>query len=218
MATFVLLTQTFASSLARKKKVSAPQHHAISRHLPPRPCLPPSQHPLTASDESRPRDDPAGDVVSMLGARMSLLLRPKRPRVLSPWALPNSVLSGLPQRRCKTVDPLAEELPFERYPRGWTPPRSIAVLGGGLTGLVTAYRLARLLPASKITLYESSSRLGGWVDTEEIKDPQGRTILFERGARMVQLPRDGSVKFDDVPFYHLVRPPTRLPRPLFCSP
>ncbi|KAK1834837.1 Protoporphyrinogen oxidase, partial [Podospora conica] len=143
---------------------------------------------------------------------MRLPTRPQRPCVLSNRRLR---LLVLPPRRCYSQPPAPPipintrppdaRLPYDRRPRkGWAPPRTIAVLGGGLTGLVTAYRLAKLLPKTKITLYEASSRLGGWVDTEEIKDDQGRTILFERGARMVQIPREGSSKFDDVPFYHLI--------------
>jgi oxygen-dependent protoporphyrinogen oxidase len=44
------------------------------------------------------------------------------------------------------------------------PGRHITILGSGLTGLYTAYRLS-LSPGTKITLLDSASRVGGWVDS-----------------------------------------------------
>lgn len=43
-------------------------------------------------------------------------------------------------------------------------PRSIAILGAGITGLTAAYRLARL--GHRVRLFESSGRLGGSIRTE----------------------------------------------------
>lgn len=44
------------------------------------------------------------------------------------------------------------------------PPRHVTVVGAGLTGLTTAYRLSHLLPpSSHITLLEASARVGGWI-------------------------------------------------------
>jgi protoporphyrinogen/coproporphyrinogen III oxidase len=46
---------------------------------------------------------------------------------------------------------------------------SVAVVGGGISGLVAAYRLRRLLgPAAKITLIEQTDRLGGKLRTVEL--------------------------------------------------
>jgi len=87
-------------------------------------------------------------------------------------------------------------------------PRNVAVIGGGLTGLTTAFWLSRFVPGAKITLYESSDRFGGWIDTKEAQvNINGRsgTVRFERGARMIQLPRVGSTKWDDMVFWELVR-------------
>ena len=39
-------------------------------------------------------------------------------------------------------------------------PPAIAVLGGGITGLASAYFLSRDLPNAKITLFDSFSRIG----------------------------------------------------------
>ena len=69
-------------------------------------------------------------------------------------------------------------------------PKSILVLGGGLSGLSATYHLARKLPAVPITLLEKSNRLGGWVRSErvEVKDGQGNkaNILLESGPRTLR--------------------------------
>ena len=79
--------------------------------------------------------------------------------------------------------------------QGKPAPKSIAVLGGGLTGLSAAYYITRCLPNAKVTLYEATERLGGWIDTEtvEVKTPEGveGQVQFERGARSVKAPRRG---------------------------
>ncbi|KAK4240009.1 hypothetical protein C8A03DRAFT_31850 [Achaetomium macrosporum] len=90
-------------------------------------------------------------------------------------------------------------------------PRSIAVLGGGLTGLTTAWYLARNLPGARITIYEASDRLGGWVDTTKVnlKAPDGTegTVHFEHAARMVKPQVGGSgrvPRWDDLVFFDMV--------------
>ncbi|KAK0734102.1 hypothetical protein B0T26DRAFT_603547, partial [Lasiosphaeria miniovina] len=87
------------------------------------------------------------------------------------------------------------------------PPRTIAVLGGGLTGLTTAYYLTRFMPNNRITIYEASDRLGGWIDTDEVtvETPDGTkgTVLFERGARTIKT-LASQPKWDDIVFFDLV--------------
>ncbi|KAM5356250.1 hypothetical protein ACJ41O_002896 [Fusarium nematophilum] len=84
---------------------------------------------------------------------------------------------------------------------------SIAVLGGGLTGLSAAYYLAKKLPSTaKITLYESSDRLGGWIRTDRVPvDVGGKqgTVLFERGARSLTSLAGNTFRFDDLVLYDL---------------
>ena len=86
---------------------------------------------------------------------------------------------------------------------------SIAVVGGGLTGLTTAYYLAkRLPPTAKITLYESSNRLGGWIDTERVKvDVSGKQgmVNFERGPRSMVSLSMNTWRYDDLVLWQLVR-------------
>lgn len=66
------------------------------------------------------------------------------------------------------------------------------MLGGGLTGLATAFYLTRFMPDANVTIYEGSDRLGGWIDTQrmEVESQTGKPgfTLFERGARTVQAP------------------------------
>ncbi|MEO1495714.1 MAG: protoporphyrinogen oxidase [Planctomycetota bacterium] len=48
-----------------------------------------------------------------------------------------------------------------------TTPRSIAIVGGGVAGLAAAHRLTELAPACAWTLYESTDRLGGVLQTTQ---------------------------------------------------
>lgn len=69
-------------------------------------------------------------------------------------------------------------------------PTAISVLGGGLTGLSSAFHLSRRFPAARITLLEKSPRAGGWVYSERVnvQDDHGHTarILLERGPRTLR--------------------------------
>jgi oxygen-dependent protoporphyrinogen oxidase len=61
----------------------------------------------------------------------------------------------------------------------------IAVLGGGITGLSTAYYLTKELPNAKITIYEGSERVGGWLSSKYVDVGNGK-ILFEQGPRTLR--------------------------------
>lgn len=86
-------------------------------------------------------------------------------------------------------------------------PSDIAVLGGGLTGLTTAYYLTRFNPDAKVTIYESQDRVGGWIDTEQVEVTTlagtEETISFERGARVVS-PQTSLTRYEDFVLYDLV--------------
>jgi oxygen-dependent protoporphyrinogen oxidase len=87
------------------------------------------------------------------------------------------------------------------------PPRNVAVLGGGITGLTAAYTLRRELPeASKITLYEASHRFGGWLETTEapVAGQPGQKIRFERGPRMIKALNESRTRFDDLVLWSIV--------------
>ncbi|KAK2938019.1 FAD/NADP-binding domain superfamily [Fusarium oxysporum f. sp. vasinfectum] len=103
---------------------------------------------------------------------------------------------------------------------------NIAVLGGGLTGLTAAYYLAKKLPSTaKITLYESSDRLGGWIKTDRVPvDIEGKsgTVSFERGARSLSSLVGNTFRFDDLVLYDLaldlglvINSPSQKPRYIY---
>ncbi|KAL8799748.1 MAG: hypothetical protein Q9182_005654 [Xanthomendoza sp. 2 TL-2023] len=72
----------------------------------------------------------------------------------------------------------------------------VAVLGGGITGLASAYYLAQRLPNAQITLFEGSSRLGGWLHSKQIDVGNG-SIVFEQGPRTLRPSRpNGWVTLD----------------------
>ena len=56
----------------------------------------------------------------------------------------------------------------------------IAIVGGGLGGLITAYYIEKLLTqAPKLTIFESSSRLGGKIRTGSFESV---SALYEAGV------------------------------------
>uniref|UniRef100_A0A8C8SQY6 Protoporphyrinogen oxidase n=1 Tax=Pelusios castaneus TaxID=367368 RepID=A0A8C8SQY6_9SAUR len=57
--------------------------------------------------------------------------------------------------------------------------RTVAVLGGGISGLTACYYLARIPNAPKIILLEGSGRLGGWLHSTRTEDG----AIFEHGPR-----------------------------------
>ncbi|KAM3562316.1 hypothetical protein MY1884_001914 [Beauveria asiatica] len=104
--------------------------------------------------------------------------------------------------------------------------KHVAVIGGGLTGLTTAYLLAKRLPEStSITLFESSDRLGGWIRTDEVRVNVNGTrgvVPFERGPRTLSSLRGNTWRYDDLVLYELMldlglKPsyPKDLPRYLY---
>jgi oxygen-dependent protoporphyrinogen oxidase len=62
---------------------------------------------------------------------------------------------------------------------------NIAVLGGGITGLSTAYYLSKELPTANITLYEAGDRLGGWLHSKHVDTGNGK-VVFEQGPRSIR--------------------------------
>src|SRR5262245_58998862 len=72
---------------------------------------------------------------------------------------------------------VAPSVPPAAAPSG--PPRRIAVIGGGISGLAAAHRLTELHPQAQVTLFEAGGRLGGVLQTER----QGGWLI-ERAADM----------------------------------
>ena len=73
---------------------------------------------------------------------------------------------------------------------------NVAVLGGGITGLASAYYLTQQLPNAQVTLFEGSSRLGGWLHSKQIDVGNGK-VVFEQGPRTLRPSRpNGWVTLD----------------------
>ncbi|KAJ7485663.1 hypothetical protein FB451DRAFT_1230665 [Mycena latifolia] len=68
------------------------------------------------------------------------------------------------------------------------PPKHIAILGGGLTGLSSAFHLSRRFPSSTITIIDKNKRLGGWASsTERVQLSGGRgSVVLEGGPRTLR--------------------------------
>lgn len=64
-------------------------------------------------------------------------------------------------------------------------PEKVAVLGGGISGLASAYFVAKEFPKSKITIYEANPDSGGWIQSRRVQTPTG-DVLFEYGARTLR--------------------------------
>ncbi|KAK8152218.1 hypothetical protein BKA80DRAFT_179497, partial [Phyllosticta citrichinensis] len=65
--------------------------------------------------------------------------------------------------------------------------KKIAVLGGGITGLTTAYYLSKSLPNATITIYEASGRFGGWLQSKRMQvSGRGGFVTFEQGPRTLR--------------------------------
>ena len=64
-----------------------------------------------------------------------------------------------------------------------TPPtHDIAVLGGGITGLASAWYITQKFPDAKVTIYESKKEFGGWVKSKVVDVGDGE-VIFEQGPR-----------------------------------
>jgi len=85
------------------------------------------------------------------------------------------------------------------------------VLGGGITGLTTAYYLRQTLPAdTRITVYEASDRFGGWIQSVNVpvKDSStGQKIRFDTGPRILKSLDKDMTRFDDLVLRDMVCAP-----------
>lgn len=63
--------------------------------------------------------------------------------------------------------------------------KDVAILGGGITGLASAFYLSKQLPEARITILEGSSRLGGWLHSQRVDVGNGN-VVFEQGPRTLR--------------------------------
>lgn len=66
----------------------------------------------------------------------------------------------------------------------------VGILGGGITGLASAYYVLRDHPNAKVTIYESKDRVGGWLETKRVPVKDGN-VLFEGGPRTIRPQSNG---------------------------
>ncbi|KAI9671621.1 MAG: oxygen-dependent protoporphyrinogen oxidase [Trizodia sp. TS-e1964] len=67
-----------------------------------------------------------------------------------------------------------------------TNPHEIAIIGAGITGLASAFYLTLSRPRSRITIYQASTQLGGWVSSKYLDVGNGKSVLFEQGPRSLR--------------------------------
>lgn len=64
--------------------------------------------------------------------------------------------------------------------------QKVVILGGGISGLTSAWSLARNSPQYDILLLEASHRMGGWVHSERMADTEAVHELGPRSVRVAQ--------------------------------
>ena len=57
----------------------------------------------------------------------------------------------------------------------------VSVIGGGISGLTAAFYCSKLPQVTSVKVYESSHRLGGWVQSTVKND-----FIFEHGPRTIR--------------------------------
>ncbi|CRG90748.1 protoporphyrinogen oxidase [Talaromyces islandicus] len=76
-------------------------------------------------------------------------------------------------------------------------PFSAAVIGGGITGMTAAWRLCQNPKCTKVTLYERSPSLGGWLQSEKV-EVEGGHVVFEYGPRTIRASKTTSMPIMDL--------------------
>lgn len=61
--------------------------------------------------------------------------------------------------------------------------RHVAILGGGITGLTSAFYVSRRFPDALVTVLEKSPTLGGWLKSERVDITSRSSVLLEAGPR-----------------------------------
>ncbi|CCC70275.1 hypothetical protein NCAS_0E02050 [Naumovozyma castellii] len=85
-------------------------------------------------------------------------------------------------------------LPLKKLPNN----SKVAVVGGGVSGLMFTYFLGKLRPDIQITLFEGAKRTDGWINSWNTKDAEGKPIMLERGPRTLRGVSDGTVLIMDI--------------------
>ncbi|GMM38175.1 oxygen-dependent protoporphyrinogen oxidase [Saccharomycopsis crataegensis] len=73
---------------------------------------------------------------------------------------------------------------------------SLAVIGSGISGLSFAYYLSYFRPDIKITIFEKSSRTGGYISSP--LDNKSHKVILEKGPRTLRTASDGTLMIADL--------------------
>lgn len=65
------------------------------------------------------------------------------------------------------------------------PPTHVVVVGGGITGLTSAFHVARKFPSTRVSLLEKESRYGGWLKSERV-NVGNQHVIVEAGPRTLR--------------------------------
>jgi hypothetical protein len=93
--------------------------------------------------------------------------------------------------------------------------KHIVILGGGITGLSSAFHLSRRFPNARITLVEKEDRLGGWIKSERVSVGSS-SIVLEAGPRTLRPVDKAILELVSTPylFFILTHIPLSLDSPL----
>jgi hypothetical protein len=78
---------------------------------------------------------------------------------------------------------------------------NIVVLGGGITGLSSAFHLSRRFPDARITLIDKADRLGGWIKSERV-DAASSSVVLETGPRTLRPVDKATLELVSSPLLH----------------
>ena len=88
-----------------------------------------------------------------------------------------------PHHRCSSVVRTHATVP-DRQQDGQKV-EEVAILGGGITGLASAFYISEAFKDVHVTLYEAGSRLGGWLRSTSVDVGSGK-VVFEEGPRTLR--------------------------------
>lgn len=76
---------------------------------------------------------------------------------------------------------------------------SIGVVGAGISGLTYAYFVSKIRPDLKITIFDKSEKVGGWIQTAELFDDNTHEIIkLDKGPRSLRGVSDGTLVILDI--------------------
>jgi oxygen-dependent protoporphyrinogen oxidase len=90
-------------------------------------------------------------------------------------------------------------------PRSQRRAYNLAVVGGGITGLTSAWQASQNPKCTSVTIFEKEPRVGGWLQSEKVP-VEGGHVLFEYGPRTLRSSFPGSM-----PLLNMVIAPLKVP-------